>query len=292
MSTEDANVKTTQLDQLATVDLLRIINDEDQKVALVVRRALPQIAQAVDAVVAAFARGGRLIYAGAGTSGRLGVLDAVECVPTFSVSPDLVIGLIAGGSPAMMRAVEGAEDRRELGAADMQAIRLTAADVVVGIAASGTTPYVLGALAYAEGIGAVTVGISCNDPAPLLDQAQIKIALPVGAEVVTGSTRLKAGTAQKMTLNMISTAAMARSGKVYGNLMVDLQVTNEKLARRACRIVQQMTGVDETTAKSLLAAANNSTKVAIVMQRRGVDAETARELLQQANGFLRAVIDG
>ncbi len=220
------------------------------------------------------------------------MLDAVECVPTFDVSPDLVVGLIAGGNSAMMRAVEGAEDRRELGEADMKAINLTAADVVVGIAASGTTPYVLGALAYAEQIGAVTVGIACNDPAPLLDQAQIKIALPVGAEVVTGSTRLKAGTAQKMALNMISTAAMARSGKVYGNLMVDVQVTNEKLARRASRIVQQVTGVDDVTAKKLLVEAKNSTKVAIVMARRGVDAATARELLRQANGFLRAVIDG
>ncbi len=291
MSTEDANVKTTQLDQLATVDMLRIINEEDQKVARVVGQALPQIAQAVDAAVAAFARGGRLIYAGAGTSGRLGVLDAVECVPTFDVSPDLVIGLIAGGTSAMMRAVEGAEDRPELGESDLKALNLTPADVVVGIAASGTTPYVLGALAYAEHVGAVTVGISCNDPAPLLDQAQIKIALPVGAEVITGSTRLKAGTAQKMALNMISTAAMARSGKVYGNLMVDLQVTNEKLARRARRIVQQVTGVDEATAQKLLVEANNSTKVAIVMGRRGVDAAVARELLRQANGFLRAVID-
>ena len=220
------------------------------------------------------------------------MLDAVECVPTFDVSPDLVVGLIAGGNGAMMRAVEGAEDRRELGEADLRALNLTAADVVVGIAASGTTPYVLGALAYAEQVGAVTVGITCNDPAPVLDQAQIKIALIVGPEVVTGSTRLKAGTAQKMALNMISTAAMARSGKVYGNLMVDVQVTNEKLARRANRIVRQVTGVDEATAAELLTAANNSTKVAIAMQRRGVDAATARELLRQANGFLRTVIDG
>ncbi len=292
MSTEDANAKTTQLDQLSTLDIVRIINEEDGKVALAVQQALPQIAQAVDAVVAAFARGGRLIYCGAGTSGRLGVLDAVECVPTFDVSPDLVVGLIAGGNGAMMRAVEGAEDRREFGEADLRALNLTAADVVVGIAASGTTPYVLGALAYAEQVGAVTVGITCNDPAPVLDQARIKIALIVGPEVVTGSTRLKAGTAQKMALNMISTAAMARSGKVYGNLMVDVQVTNEKLARRANRIVRQVTGVDEATAAELLTAANNSTKVAIAMQRRGVDAATARELLRQANGFLRTVIDG
>ena len=292
MSTEDANAKTSQLDQLTTLDIVRIINEEDQKVALAVERALPQIAQAVDAVVSAFARGGRLIYCGAGTSGRLGVLDAVECVPTFDVSPDLVVGLIAGGNGAMMRAVEGAEDRRELGATDLRALNLTAADVVVGIAASGTTPYVLGALAYAEQIGAVTVGIACNDPAPVLDQAGIKIALIVGPEVVTGSTRLKAGTAQKMALNMISTAAMARSGKVYGNLMVDVQVTNEKLARRANRIVRQVTGVDQATAAELLAAADNSTKVAIAMQRRGVDAAAARELLRQANGFLRTVIDG
>ncbi len=291
MSTEATNPRTEQLDQLSTLEMLQIINEEDQKVALAVQQALPQIVLAVDAVVAAFARGGRLIYAGAGTSGRLGVLDAVECPPTFSVSPEMVVGLIAGGSGAMMHSVEGAEDTRELGAGDLRGIGFNDRDVLVGIAASGTTPYVLGALAYAAQVGAVTVGISCNAPAPVLDQAQIRIALLVGPEVLTGSTRMKAGTAQKMTLNMISTAAMARSGKVYGNLMVDVQVTNEKLARRAGRIVAQIAGVDEATAKSLLAAADNNVKTAIVMQRRGVDAETARALLRQANGFLRRVID-
>lgn len=291
MSTEEANPKTEQFDQLSTLEMLQIINEEDQKVALVVQKAIPQIARAVDAIVAAFAHGGRLIYAGAGTSGRLGVLDAVECLPTFSVSPDLIVGLIAGGDTAMMRSVEGAEDRRELGEADVRAINLNEQDVLVGIAASGTTPYVLGALTYANGIGATTVGIACNDPAPVLDLAQIRIPLLVGPEVITGSTRMKAGTAQKMTLNMISTAAMARSGKVYGNRMVDVQVTNDKLKRRACRILEELTGVDEEMAKSLLAAANNNAKVAIVMQRRGVDADTAHRLLQEAHGFLRPVID-
>lgn len=292
MFTEEANPRTEQFDRHSTFEMLQIINEEDQKVALVVRQALPQIAQAVDAIVTAFAQGGRLIYVGAGTSGRLGVLDAVECLPTFSASPDLIIGLIAGGNTAMVRSAEGAEDRRELGEADVRGIGLNARDVLVGIAASGTTPYVLGALSYGSEVGAVTVGISCNDPAPVLDGAQIKIALPVGPEVITGSTRMKAGTAQKMTLNMISTAAMARSGKVYGNRMVDVQVTNDKLKRRACRILKDMTGIDEAAARDLLAAANNNTKVAIVMQRRGVDADTARHLLHEAHGFLRPVIDG
>lgn len=292
MSTEATNPRTERFDQLPTLEMLQIINEEDQKVALAVRQALPQVALAVDAVVAAFARGGRLIYAGAGTSGRLGVLDAVECPPTFSVPPEMVVGLIAGGSGAMMHSVEGAEDSRELGEADLRGIGFNDRDVLVGIAASGTTPYVLGALAYAAQVGAVRVGISCNAPAPVLDQAQIRIALLVGPEVLTGSTRMKAGTAQKMMLNMISTTAMARSGKVYGNLMVDVQVTNEKLARRACRIVAQIAGVDEATAQSLLDAADNNVKTAIVMQRRGVDAETARDLLRQAGGFLRRVIDG
>ncbi|MCC6801866.1 MAG: N-acetylmuramic acid 6-phosphate etherase [Anaerolineae bacterium] len=292
MFTEEANSRTEHFDRYTTFEMLQIINDEDQKVALVVKQALPHIAQAVDAIVAAFAQGGRLIYVGAGTSGRLGVLDAVECLPTFSASPDLIVGLIAGGNTAMVHSAEGAEDRSDLGEADVRGIGLNARDVLVGIAASGTTPYVLGALRYGSEVGAVTVGISCNDPAPVLDLAQIKIALPVGPEVITGSTRMKAGTAQKMTLNMISTAAMARSGKVYGNRMVDVRVTNDKLRRRACRILEELTGVDEATARELLAAANNNAKVAIVMQRRAVDAETARRLLQEAHGFLRPVIDG
>ncbi|MBE2266861.1 MAG: N-acetylmuramic acid 6-phosphate etherase [Anaerolinea sp.] len=290
MLTEGRNPKTERIDEADTLDILRTINDEDQTVALVVRKALPVIAQAVDAITAAFARGGRLIYVGAGTSGRLGVLDAVECVPTYSIDPVQVQGVLAGGIDAMTRSIEGAEDQRDLGAADLRARNITSADVVVGIAASGTTPYVIGALDYANGLGAVTVGISCNVPAPLLDVAQIKIGLPVGAEVISGSTRMKAGTAQKLVLNMLSTAAMIRSGKVYGNLMVDVQVVNDKLVRRARRIVREVTGVDEATAADLLVRAGNNAKVAIVMQQRGVDQAAARELLRGADGHLRRVI--
>jgi N-acetylmuramic acid 6-phosphate etherase len=290
--TEQPNPQTEHIDQMSTVEILRIINDEDQQVALVVQAALPQIAAAVEAITSAFTRGGRLLYIGAGTSGRLGVLDAVECVPTFSISLGQVHGLVAGGSAAMMRSIEGVEDQPEAGMEDLRAVNLSNDDVVVGIAASGRTPYVLGALEYAQQIGAVTVGISCNVPAPILDASQIKIGLPVGPEVITGSTRMKAGTAEKMVLNMLSTTSMIKSGKVYGNLMVDVQVTNEKLARRANRIVQEMTGVDEATAAELLRRAGSNAKVAIVMQRRDVDADGARVLLKSANGHLRKIIDG
>jgi N-acetylmuramic acid 6-phosphate etherase len=289
--TEQPNPQTERIDQKDTMDILTIINNEDLQVALVVQAALPQIAEAVDAITAAFTRGGRLFYIGAGTSGRLGVLDAVECVPTFSIIPGQVQGLIAGGSAAMMRSIEGVEDQPEAGMEDLRAINLTSNDVVVGIAASGRTPYVLGALEYAQQVGAVTVGISCNVPAPVLDKAQIKIGLPVGPEVITGSTRMKAGTAEKLVLNMLSTTSMIKSGKVYGNLMVDVQITNEKLARRANRIVQEVTGVDENTASNLLRRSGDNAKVAIVMQRRDVDVDAARALLQAANGHLRKVID-
>ncbi|MFN8531823.1 MAG: N-acetylmuramic acid 6-phosphate etherase [Anaerolineae bacterium] len=291
MLTEQPNERSARLDKDSTLDILHIINDEDQKVARVVHDAIPQIAQAVDAVVAAFAQEGRLIYIGAGTSGRLGILDAVECVPTFSIPPEQVIGVLAGGYEAITHSIEGAEDNRAGGARDLQAIGLQPRDVVVGIAASGHTPYVLGAIDYAAQLGCVTVGISCNTPAPLLDAAQIKIALPVGPEVVTGSTRMKAGTAQKLTLNMISTAAMARSGKVYRNLMVDVRVVNEKLVRRAVGIVQRLTGLNEAEAHALLERSGSHVKTAIVMHRLNVDVETARERLRAANGFLGKVID-
>ncbi|MFN8373621.1 MAG: N-acetylmuramic acid 6-phosphate etherase [Anaerolineae bacterium] len=291
MLTEQRNPKTQNLDQLSTLEILQTINEEDQKVALIVREVIPQIALAVDAVSTAFANGGRLIYVGAGTSGRLGVLDAVECIPTYSTPPGQVMGLLAGGERAMTASIERAEDKPENGANDLRAANLTATDVVVGIAASGTTPYVVGALMYANEVGSVSVAISCNSPAPILDVASIKIPLPVGPEVVTGSTRMKAGTAQKLVLNMLSTASMVRSGKVYGNLMVDVQVVNEKLERRARRIIREMTGVDDTEADDLLKAAGNNVKTAIAMRRRNVDAARARELLREANGHLRKVID-
>jgi N-acetylmuramic acid 6-phosphate etherase len=291
MLTESQNLHTTEIDRLTTLEIVQRINDEDAKIPAVLRESLPQIAQAVDAIAERMARGGRLIYVGAGTSGRLGILDAVECVPTFNTGPSQVVGLIAGGSGAIVRSVEGAEDDADAGRADLLALNLTPDDAVVGIAASGRTPYVLGALAAAAEISALTVGISCNVPAPILDAAQIAIGVPVGPEVITGSTRMKAGTAQKLVLNMLSTATMVRLGKVYGNLMVDVRPTNEKLVDRARRIIAQIADVPYEEAARLFAASGNEVKIAIVMSKRGVSADEARALLDAARGRLRAVID-
>lgn len=291
MITEQQNPDTLRIDHLPTLEMLTLMNREDQQVALAVQAALPQIARAVDAIVERLDSGGRLIYTGAGTSGRLGVLDAVECVPTFSAPPELVIGVIAGGSGALTRAVEGAEDNADLGRADLEALALTPRDAVVGIAASGATPYVLGALAYARSVGAATAAVSCNVPAPILDAADIGIGVSVGPEVITGSTRLKSGTAQKLILNMLSTATFVKLGKVYGNLMVDVQVTNAKLARRARGIVMQITGVSADEAERLIEASEREVKTAVVMAKRGVDAAQARQLLLEARGHLRRVID-
>jgi N-acetylmuramic acid 6-phosphate etherase len=288
--TEQPNPASQNIDQLSTLEMLGVMNDEDAKVARVVRNALPDIARAVDAVVSGIQNGGRLIYVGAGTSGRLGVLDASECVPTFSIPPGLVQALIAGGQTAFGTPIEDAEDHPEIGRASVTSLNLIPHDVVVGIAASGRTPYVLGALQAAREVGAVTVGISCNTPAPLLDVAHIGIALPVGPEVVTGSTRLKAGTAQKMVLNMLTTASMIRLGKVYGNLMVDVHVANQKLADRAKRIISEIARVSEEEADRLLKAANNEVKTAIVMSRRDATPEKARALLAEAGGRLRDII--
>ncbi|MGQ9889996.1 MAG: N-acetylmuramic acid 6-phosphate etherase, partial [Aggregatilineales bacterium] len=272
-------------------EIVQNMTAEDATGAAAVAAALPDIAAAVEAIAAQLAGGGRLIYVGAGTSGRLGLLDAVECVPTFGVAPETVQALIAGGTAALARAVEGAEDDRAAGRADLLALNLTAQDAVVGIAASGRTPYVVAALEAAAETGALTVGVACSVPAPALDAAQIRIAVLTGPEVIAGSTRLKAGTAQKMVLNMLSTGAMARLGKVYGNLMVDVRATNQKLAARARRIVAQLGQVDEDTAARLLAQAGGAVKPAVVMARRGVDAAEAQRLLDQAGGFLRCVID-
>lgn len=291
MQTEQQNPNTMAIDSLSTLDMLRVINAEDMKVAQAVQAVLPAVAQAIDAIVERLKRGGRLIYIGAGTSGRLGVLDAVECVPTFGVPPTMVQGILAGGMPAMIRSVEGAEDNPELAREDLRALPLTADDAVVGIAASGTTPYVIGALEYARVAGAVTIGIACNAPAPVLDAADIAIGVVVGPEVITGSTRLKSGTAQKLVLNMISTGSMIKLGKVYGNLMVDVQATNIKLVQRAKRILMAITGLtDDSAAADLLDAADREVKTAIVMHKRGVDAAEARRLLAAAGGMLRAVI--
>jgi N-acetylmuramic acid 6-phosphate etherase len=290
MLTEQPNPRSEQIDQLSTLEVLQLMNEEDAKVAQVVQAALPDIAQAVDAIVAGIEKGGRLVYVGAGTSGRLGVLDAAECVPTFNTPPGLVIGIIAGGEVALTTAIEGAEDSVENGRRDLEAIDLNERDIVVGIAASGRTPYVLGAVAYATELGSVTIGIACNCPAPLLDAAQIKIGLPVGPEIITGSTRLKAGTAQKMVLNMLSTGSMVRLDKVYGNRMVDLRATNKKLVHRAERIVADIAQVSLDEAQRLLALAENDVKVAIVVARLHVTPDEARHLLATAGGRLRTVI--
>ena len=289
-TTEARNPRTASIDRCDTLEILRLINAEDTLVAEVVRAALPQLMLAVDAVAAALRAGGRLIYVGAGTSGRLGVLDAVECVPTFGTEPWQVVGLIAGGSQALVRSVEGAEDDREAGCHDLMALNPRSCDVVVGLAASGRTPYVLAALEAARGVGARTVAIACNAPSPLLDAAEIAIPLVVGPEAITGSSRLKAGTAQKMVLNLLSTASMIRLGKVYGNLMVDVRVTNCKLAQRAVRIVGEVTGVDEIQATALLAEANWRVKPAIVMAILGVSADEAERRLCAADGLLARVI--
>ncbi|MCB9454407.1 MAG: N-acetylmuramic acid 6-phosphate etherase [Anaerolineaceae bacterium] len=291
MLTEQRNPRTYEIDRLDTLEVLQVINDEDKTVALKVELVLPQIAQAVDAIAGRLAAGGRLIYIGAGTSGRLGILDAVECVPTYSTSPEMVQGIIAGGAPAVTRSVEGAEDDEALAIADLKQVNLTPQDAVVGIAASGHTPYVLAAVRYANEIGAFTAGVACNVPAPLLDVAQIGIGVPVGPEVITGSTRMKSGTAQKMVLNMLSTATMVRLGKVYGNLMVDMQMTNSKLVRRARGIVMQVTGVDETRADELLQQAGGKAKLAIAIHATGASAEEAQRRLDAAQGRLRDVIE-
>ncbi len=290
LTTEQVNAKSRDIDKLSTVDMVRLINEEDATVALAVRHAIPQIALAVDLIVAALKTGGRLFYVGAGTSGRLGVLDASECVPTFSVPPDLVQGVIAGGDRALRNSIEGAEDNEEQGARDLAERELTAKDVVCGIAASGRTPFVLGALRYARSIGARTIALSANRDAPLLQGVDVAIAVEVGPEVIAGSTRMKAGTAQKMVLNMLSTGCMIKLAKVYGNLMVDVKVTNQKLAERAAGLVTQLTGVDRERAVALLASAENEVKTAVVMSRLQVDARSARDLLRDVDGHLRAVI--
>lgn len=289
-TTEQINANSKDIDKLSTANMLALINDEDAYVAITVRRAIPQIAAAVELIVESLRNGGHLLYVGAGTSGRLGVLDAAECVPTFSVSPNLVQGVIAGGEEAMLHSIEGAEDSAEQGALDLANCHLSEHDVVCGIAASGRTPFVLGALRYANSIGAKTIAISSNANAPILKAADVAIVAEVGPEVIAGSTRMKAGTAQKMILNMLSTASMIKLGKVYGNLMVDVKVTNQKLAERASRLVMQLTDCDATQANALLTSADNQVKTAVVMGRLGVDVQSARKLLGEANGHLRSVI--
>jgi N-acetylmuramic acid 6-phosphate etherase len=278
------------IDLMSTREILSTINSEDHLVPDAVGKVIPEIARAVDATVAAFNAGGRLIYIGAGTSGRLGVLDASECPPTFRVPPGMVVGLIAGGLDALVRASEGAEDSAEQGAADLRSVEASGRDVVVGIAVSGRTPYVVGALEYAKGIGAVTVGLTCNPDSAIARMADISIAPVVGPEVLTGSTRMKSGTAQKLVLNMLSTASMIRIGKTYENLMVDLHPSNAKLVARAVRIVMQATDCSAAEAERALEATGNDVKLAILVTLTGQPVEAARASLQQAGGFLRRAI--
>lgn len=291
MVTESRNEASTHIDQLSTLEMLQVINNEDKKVPLAVEKTLPQIAQLVDKVADAFQRGGRLIYSGAGTSGRLGILDASECPPTYGTPHEQVIGLIAGGHQAIFRAVENAEDKPELGEQDLKNINFNQNDVLVGIAASGRTPYVLGAMKYARASGATVAAISCNPDSPVSQAADIAITPIVGAEVVTGSSRMKAGTAQKLILNMITTGAMIRIGKVFGNLMVDVEATNAKLIERQTKIVMEATECDRQIAESALQQCDRHCKTAILMILSGLNADEARQLLAKNHGFIRTALN-
>lgn len=288
--TEQSNPLSSELDRLSTTEMVRLMNRLDATIPAVIAEVLPQIIQVVEQIASTLTAGGRLFYQGAGTSGRLAVLDAVELMPTFGVPTGLVIGLIAGGSKAMLQAVEGAEDDPALGRHDLEQHHFCAQDMLVGIAASGRTPYVLGGLHYATELGAPTAAVVCNPASPLAAAATIAIEIVTGPEVLTGSTRLRAGTATKLVLNMLSTCAMVKLGKVYGNLMVDVQPTNAKLRQRAIRIVSDITGIDTTAAEVLLQAAKWQVKTAVVMELGGVDAEEATQRLQQSKGQVRAAL--
>lgn len=288
--TEQRNPLSAELDKLATLEMVRLLNRLDATIPAVIAETLPQIAQTIDQITTTLATGGRLFYQGAGTSGRLAVLDAVELLPTFSIPPDRVIGLIAGGATAMLRSVEGAEDDAEQGKCDLQEHTFCGQDMLVGVAASGRTPYVLGGLHYAREIGAPTAVVVCNPASPLATAADIAIEVVTGPEVLTGSTRLRAGTATKLVLNMLSTCAMVKLGKVYGNLMVDVRPTNAKLRQRAMRIVTEITGVDPAAAETLLQEAGWQVKTAVVMGLAGIDAAEAQRRLEQCGGRVRTAI--
>jgi N-acetylmuramic acid 6-phosphate etherase len=292
LTTEARNPASEDLDGLSAAEIVRLINSEDAKVAGAVAAQSAAIAQAIDVIAERLARGGRLIYIGAGTSGRLGVLDAVECPPTFNTHPTQVIGLIAGGHSALTTAVEGAEDRPDLAIDDLKKAGLTDGDVVVGIATSGRTPYVIGSLEYARSVGAFTIGLSCNRDAEIATRCNLSIAPVVGAEVVSGSTRMKAGTATKMVLNILSTGAMIRLGKTYGNLMVDLRASNSKLADRARRIVRAVTNLTDQESERLLRDCGGEVKTAIVSHYTGKPSAEARRLLADSQGHLRKALEG
>lgn len=290
LTTESTNPASDNLDRMTPRELVGLMNAEDARVAEAVALEADAIAAAIETIADRLARSGRLVYVGAGTSGRLGVLDASECPPTFNTDPEQVIGLIAGGADALQRAVEGAEDSREAAVADLEGIGLSGLDVVVGIAASGGTPYVLSALDYARSVGAAAIGFACNRDAPISRHAEQMIAVVVGPEVLAGSTRMKAGTATKMVLNMLTTGAMVRLGKTYGNLMVDLQATNEKLVHRATKIVSRLTGLSEDDAEALLGNSDGDVKTAVVSHHLSVSSDDARERLAAAGGNLRSAM--
>ncbi|USD60949.1 N-acetylmuramic acid 6-phosphate etherase [Vibrio sp. SCSIO 43140] len=289
---EGRNPETMDIDLLSSEQILVRMNQQDSLVPLAVEKVIPDIAKAVDAITDAFKQGGRLLYVGAGTSGRLGVLDASECPPTFGTDPDMVVGIIAGGKDAMFKAKEGAEDDPVLGAQDLKDIALSDKDVVVGIAASGRTPYVIGALEYTNEVGATSVALSCNPASDIANIANIAISPVVGPEALTGSTRLKSGTAQKLVLNMLTTASMIRLGKSYQNLMVDVKATNAKLVARATRIVMQATECHKEAASKALKETNYDVKLSILMILTGLDKAAAEKQLMQQEGFLRRAVDG
>ncbi len=291
LTTEARNPLTRDLDNLSAIEIVKLINSEDEKLAHVVGQVAEPIARGIEIIADRLSRGGRLIYIGAGTSGRLGMLDAVECPPTFNTEPELVVGLIAGGPEGFLRAVEGAEDSLQMGRDDLQNIELGTLDVVVGIAASGRTPYVVGALDYAREIGAYAIAFSCNQDAELKRHADLSIIPVVGPEILSGSTRLKAGTATKMVLNMLTTGAMVRIGKTYSNLMVDLRATNSKLAERANRIVQSLTDCSHAEASTLLDRCGGEVKTAIVSNKLGISPGDARTHLKSVKGHLRLALE-
>jgi len=291
LDTEKVNPSTTAIDRMSPLEIVQVINAEDAKVALAVQQVLPHIARAIEEIATKLRRGGRLIYAGAGSSGRLGALDASECPPTFNVPQTMVLACIAGGSQALDQAHEDLEDSQEAGQADLASLAVSGADAVVGITASGRTPYVRGAIAYAKQQAALTIGLVCNANTPLEQEVEIMIAPLVGPEVITGSTRLKAGTAQKMVLNMLSTGTMILLGKTFGNLMVDVQATNYKLQQRALSIVQQATRLDEQAARTLLDATGGEVKTAILVAQSNISPDQARERLTAHGYVLRAALE-
>ena len=288
--TEQRNPNSMNVDSLSALEIVQLMNEEDKRVPLAIEKCLPQIAQAVERIVAAFQQGGRLVYIGAGTSGRLGVLDASECPPTFGVSPEMVKGIIAGGERALRHPIEGAEDSKTQAVVDLQTIQFSSKDVLVGIAASGRTPYVIGALEYAKSLGSVTVSIASNPNSAMANIVDIAIDTVVGPEVLTGSSRLKSGTAQKLVLNMLTTASMILMGKCYQNLMVDVQASNEKLKARAIRIVMQATDCDKALAEETLKQADQNAKLAIMMILSGLDRAQAEALLEKHHGKLQLAL--